>query len=33
MNKEFKEILTGILIAPFLKKVNTVKVENDLKDF
>ena len=33
MNKEFKEILTGILIDPFLKKVNTVKVENDLKDF
>ena len=33
MNKEFKEILTGILIDPFLKKVTTVKVENDLKDF
>ncbi len=33
MNKEFKEILTGILIDPFLKKVTNVKVKNDLKDF
>jgi hypothetical protein len=33
MNKEFKEILTGLLIDPFLKKVTNVKVENDLKDF
>jgi len=33
MNKEFKEILTGILIDPYLKKVTNVKVKNDLKDF
>ena len=29
MNKEFKEILTGILIDPFLKKVTNVKVGTD----
>ena len=27
MNKEFNEILTGLLIDPFLKKVTTVKVD------
>ena len=29
MNKEFKEILTGILIDPYKKKVTNVKVNSD----
>ena len=29
MNKEFNEILTGLLIDPFLKKVTTVKIGTD----